>query len=352
MYLLLDDIKELQLDHSSRCNLSCPQCARTQNNWSTTSPNRNLDLTIEDYNILLAPFPPNQIQLFHCGNFGDALASPTFDQTLDFSLSKNPKRIKITTNGSLRSPDWWKDLALKGRDVIRVAFSIDGLEDTNSIYRVNSSWKKILTNIKSFIENGGYARWDFIEFKHNYHQIKSAQKMASDLGFKEFNVKYTARFAEQEVQRFKTSKGHIVEDVNFNPNKKNLEDIKSDFSSFDSYASSTSISCKYKLRKSIFVDMKMRLWPCCWFGAPPYLQHKNKQQEDFQYLNSLYGEKFNCLRTHGWDVLTHDFFRNYLEQSWSLPTKKYRRFYTCGRTCGERFEFSSGYGKNKNHTSL
>jgi len=45
-------------------------------------------------------------------------------------------------------------------------------------------------------------------------------------------------------------------------------------------------------------------------------------------------------------VLDHEFFQTYLERSWNSPDDKYKRIYTCGRTCGNKFQFSSGFGKN------
>jgi hypothetical protein len=96
----------------------------------------------------------------------------------------------------------------------------------------------------------------------------------------------------------------------------------------------------------------MKLWPCCWLGAPSYFHHKNKQQPSFDHIKNLYGESFNDMRIHGWDVLKHDFFNSYLHNSWNNQDDTFKRIYTCGRTCGKKFEFSSGHGKNKNDKQL
>ncbi len=344
----IDDINEIQIDHTTRCNLGCPQCARTQDNWSQAEENKNIDLTIKDYEILLSPFKKKAPRIFHCGNFGDALASPTFDETFDYTLSKNPSRVTIATNGALRPESWWRDLAQKGGDKLRVTFAIDGLEDTNHIYRIGARWEKILRNVRAFIDSGGKARWDFIEFEHNYHQIEEARVLAEELGFEKFNVKYTARFASRDVKKDSLKDGKELVDKKDNENQKDLGQIKQEYGSFQEYVNKTEISCKYKKDNKLFVDMHLRLWPCCWFGAPLYFTNNNPQTPDFKYLEKLYGPNFNSMRKHGWEVLSHDFFQNYLEKSWDNPSEKYRRIYTCGRTCGEKFEFSSGYGKNQN----
>jgi MoaA/NifB/PqqE/SkfB family radical SAM enzyme len=350
MYINLKNIKTIQLDHTSRCNLGCPQCARMWNEGKELNPKMPItDLTLDDYKILLQPFNKD-VTLFHCGNYGDALASPTFDETFEYSL-EHVKKIRIATNGSLRTPDWWTELAKKGKDKLYVIFSIDGLIDTNHLYRVGSNFKKIMENAHAFIQAGGEAEWAFIEFEHNYHQIESARQIATDMGFKKFSVKYTARFADNNETTIKTKKGNVVKDkVNHNTDDK--QKILKTYTNFDEYVNNTTIKCKYQQSQTVFVDMCMGLWPCCWMGAPAYFNHKTAQTKSFEHIWNMYGKDFNNMRIHGWDVLQHDFFQNYLDKSWNAQTDNYKRIYTCGRTCGNKFEFSSGHGKNIKKESI
>lgn len=350
-YLSIQDIKRIQIDHTSRCNCSCPQCARMFND-KLNEKMPVTDLTLSDYEILLAPFPPKQLTLFHCGNYGDVIASPTFDEVHDYCLSKDVKHVRIATNGSMRKPEWWADLAKRSSDKLSIIFSIDGLSDTNHLYRVGSNFEKIIENASAFIKAGGKAEWAFIEFKHNYHQIAEAEELARKIGFEKFTVKYTARFADLDQKTTTTKKGNVVEEADNNQNTKDKQDIVALYKDFDDYVMKTPITCKYKRDNTMFVDMTMKLWPCCWMGAPAYFQHKNKQQPSFDHLINLYGNDFNNMRIHGWDVLNHEFFETYLYNSWNEQTDKFKRIYTCGRTCGEKFEFSSGHGKNKHDKEL
>jgi len=344
MYLDFDNVKRIQLDHTSRCNCMCPQCARVYDN--KINPSMPIaDLTLEDYKLILEPFEDNKVTLFHCGNYGDALASPTFDETYEFSLTK-AKHVRIATNGSLRTPDWWESLAKKSTNKLSVIFSIDGLEDTNHLYRVGSNFNKIIENATAFINAGGHAEWAFIEFKHNYHQIDQARSMATDLGFNKFTVKYTARFADQNQTTLETKKGNLVEDKENNQNKVDKENIIKKYSSFNEYVNQTEITCKYQADSTIFIDMCMKVWPCCWLGAPPYFHKQTEQSESFNHLYNMYGRDFNDLRKHGWKVFEHEFFKTYLKNSWHSPDDTFKRIFTCGRTCGTGFEFSSGHGKN------
>lgn len=345
-------IDTLQLDHTSRCNLGCPQCARMWDNGKSLNPAMPIaDLTVDDYKILLEPFEDNKLKLFHCGNFGDVIASPTFNETYEYSIDCI-KQMKIATNGSARKPEWWRDLAQRGGKKNLFIFAFDGLEDTNHLYRVGANWNKAIENAQAYIAAGGRAEWNFIEFEHNYHQIDEARQMAQDMGFSKFTVKYTSRFAEQDAKKIITKKGTEIKDREENRNQKVIKEIKKDYASFEEYTTKTIIECKFKQTNHFFVDMKMRAWPCCWFGAPKYFAHKNPQTDDFNHFFNLYGDDFNDMRKHGWNVLKHEFFAEYLERSWNNPDDKYKRIYTCGRTCGKTFQFSSGYGENANREVL
>ena len=352
MYSDISEIQTIQLDHTSRCNLGCPQCARMWDNGKSINPAMPItDLTLDDYKIILEPFEDNSVEIFHCGNFGDVIASPTFDETYNYSIDHGHK-VKIATNGSARTTDWWKRLAEKGGNKNLVIFAFDGLEDTNHLYRVGANWNKAVENAKAYIDAGGRAEWNFIEFEHNYHQIDTARQMATDLGFSKFSVKYTARFADQKINKIKTKKGNEVKDTVDNQNQKDMNNIVQAYNSFDEYVQQTPITCKFQQTKHIFIDMTMKLWPCCWMGAPEFLNHKNVQTQSFENFWKLYGKDFNNMRKHGWKVLEHEFFQTYLDRSWNDQDDTYKRIYTCGRTCGDKFEFSSGYGKNFNQKVL
>ncbi len=358
MFLNLDEIKTIQLDHTNRCNLSCPQCARIVGNGQL---NQNLttskDLKINDYKIILEPFSKQRLKLFFCGNYGDVISSPTFDEALDYIVENHPQhQIVIVTNGSLRSEKWWSDLARKLSPLknSKVYFSIDGLSDTNSIYRVNSKFEKIIENLKAFVSSGGWARWDYLVFSHNAHQVGEARNLAKSIGVKSFNVKKTSRFIltdeERATTEIKTTKT-IVEDIKDNKNKENFEQIKKSHTSFEQYTQETRIICKTKNEKTIYIDFNMRLWPCCWLGAPYLFQDDNQiQKKQIQKVFKKFGEDFNRLDVYGWDLLQSNFYQSYLEKSWE--DQEASRLYTCGRTCGEKYEFSSGYGENRNLETL
>ena len=147
------------IEPTSKCTLECPLCDRT---WFYENfKKRNL----HEINIAhLVKFVGPNAQVSMCGNNGDPIYHSEFHK-LCSELKNNNCTIRITTNGSSKTKEWWEKLnnILDKDDTI--IFSIDGLEDTNHIYRINADWQKIMDNAKAFINAGGNAIWKMIVFK-------------------------------------------------------------------------------------------------------------------------------------------------------------------------------------------
>ena len=55
-----------------------------------------------------------------------------------------------------------------------IEFHIDGLVDTNHLYRINIRFSKIMANARAFLDTGATGEWHFIPFKQNQHQLAEA----------------------------------------------------------------------------------------------------------------------------------------------------------------------------------
>ena len=77
-----------------------------------------------------------------------------------------------------------------------MTFAIDGLEDTNHLYRRNVRWSKLMENIKAFTDAGGEATWAMLIFKHNESQIENCRSLSCTLGFRSFGIQQSARWAD------------------------------------------------------------------------------------------------------------------------------------------------------------
>src|SRR5262249_43756113 len=130
--------------------------------------------------------------LFMCGTYGDASVARDCLPIWERIHAANPHAFTcMHTNGGARGPDWWAKLARSCRSVW---FGIDGLEDTNHLYRQNVSWKRLMANARAYIGAGGRATWVMNVFRHNEHQVEEARRFATEAGFVEFIVRKTARF--------------------------------------------------------------------------------------------------------------------------------------------------------------
>ncbi|MCB0419431.1 MAG: radical SAM protein [Bdellovibrionales bacterium] len=306
---------------------------------------------------------PQLKQVLFNGNYGDPVIYPYLDQMMDRLLSFGSPRIFIYTNGSLRTPEWWKALGTKlkkGRHL--VIFSVDGLQETNAIYRVNSRFEKVMENAQAFIGAGGRARWDYLMFAHNVHQVDEAVSLAKKMGFKQFNKKKTARFIHDHHMKTNTDnqitpifnrKNEVTGELapgEYEAQSK-FDVIKQKYGSWQNYVNTTKIHCKYKEDMAgLYVDFNADVWPCCWLGAPIYFADPNNiQKQQMTKLLSQFEEGFNSLRRHKWaDILSHPWFNNLLVESWkNRLDDENSKLMTCGRTCGTDYEFSSG-GRWKN----
>ena len=194
-----DRIRVLDIEASNMCNAACPMCARSFQGVD----NPNLDLQNLKAVALepLRPYLNNLKRLSFCGNYGDPILNKDLPDIIDFTREVNPHcSCIIHTNGGARTEAWWENLAKYPN--LKVRFGIDGLEDTNHLYRRNVRWDLLQRNYRAFIKAGGHAEWKMIVFKHNEHEVELSRQRAVAEGFKDFMYVVTNRFTEGDKQTF------------------------------------------------------------------------------------------------------------------------------------------------------
>lgn len=185
--------KMMHIELSSYCNAACPFCPRYYHGSEIVRPTLKLDqITLQKFRryfsqSTLAAFN----KILYCGTNGDPLMAKDCYDIFDYVQKINPRCEQIVhTNGGTRSQDFWMRMGqLFSQPNMTVIWSIDGLSDTNHIYRRNVDWQKLEENFKAFISEGGRAVWEFLVFAHNEHQVKEAEAYAKKLGFIEFRSK-------------------------------------------------------------------------------------------------------------------------------------------------------------------
>ena len=230
-----DEIRCMHLELTNGCNSKCPMCPRYITNGGKINPLLKLDeVSLDQFKDWFdVEFVKKLHWVMSCGNYGDPIVAKDMLEIYDYMRSNNQQMgLRVHTNASARSTDWWKELGKMCNLSERgdyITFSIDGLEDTNHLYRRGTVFSKILENVKAFISAGGIAHWDYIVFRHNEHQVDTAFKIAKKLGFKNFNIKRTSRwnwFDENGLGMYdvKDKKGNIIYTYRQPLNEKYRED--------------------------------------------------------------------------------------------------------------------------------
>ena len=197
----LSKIKEFQLEITSYCNAACPQCPRNINGGALNPylPLEHLPREVID-RAFTEEICSNLNQIFFCGSYGDAILHPDFlDILRDFRKKAPTLWLYLHTNGGAHSPEYWAEMASIIGPYGQVDFNIDGLEDTNHLYRRNVQFDKVLNNAAAFINAGGRANWIYIVFEHNQHQVATAKDIASFIGFNEIKFRNTGRFLDHNT---------------------------------------------------------------------------------------------------------------------------------------------------------
>jgi MoaA/NifB/PqqE/SkfB family radical SAM enzyme len=290
---MLDKIKWLHVEPTTRCNAWCSSCPRNKNGFGLRDGLLLKDLSVDRLNSVIESCPLLERVIF-CGVFGDPCASKIINEQLDLIL-KNKLYLQMSTNGSLRTIPWWENLANTFKKNIEVWFGIDGLEDTHSYYRQGTNFKKILDNAQAFIRQGGTAVWQFIPFEHNEHQIKACHELSQKMGFKEFRFIKNARYKEKnynyktgeeiQIKPWKLHNDTWIRKNNGYLNRiQNQEDKKTKIEFTD---------CDHLVFPSVFLNAYGNLTPCC------HIHDTNLENFDIQ--KNFQDKKWlsNCLKTCG-----------------------------------------------------
>lgn len=333
-----DELQSIHLEITNRCQASCPMCSRNYRGSIDNPLLQISDWTIDDFKKILDSNTLNIIKKIEfCGNFGDPLINQDFHLMTDYLKNFNIF-VDIHTNGSLRSQDFWKILPQYLPDH-RVVFGIDGLEDTHSVYRRGTDFRKILDNATAFIDAGGIAEWSFIRFKHNEHQVDQARDLAEKIGFEKFYTKDSSRFAF-EKEYIVLDKNEKTIDRLYPPatTKVNYFD-PTDIVAVSKTIQHTEIGCYAKHKKEIYIDAHKRIMPCCFLAAIPYDYERTtdnlfaaKQHIKKQYSDLIYDLGNTDAKQGIQKVIESKSFQTVWQKYWNI-----KKLWTCARACGNTF---------------
>lgn len=204
-YSIIETDNSLEIELTTACVLQCPGCSRVNKiNHPVFQETRD----IWDHGHIDTEFVKNIARdtdfrrYFFVGCYGDAIYHPDFLEICDTFQNQYNKQLVIHTNGSAKPKKFWDQAAsMTWNKKTEFIFSVDGLEDTNHIYRVNAKWDQIMYGMKSMLSIPPNRRprvvWKFLVFPYNQHQVEQAKLMAQQMGFYEFRASKSWRVSGQ-----------------------------------------------------------------------------------------------------------------------------------------------------------
>ena len=310
-YITIDNINSINAELSNYCNAACPMCSRFNFKLELRKDvTNNKHTSLELVRDRIGGSIIKRLKRFYsCGTYGDGSMNPECLEIYEH-LRKNNSRcqLELYTNGGARTPEFWAELAKIG---VEVLFHIDGLEDTNHLYRRNVKWERLMDNARSFIAAGGKAKWRMFSFQHNEHQSTTAKDLAKHMGFKDFHLDFTSRWKDydydgtfRDVEEIKVDdyyirKAEVVRSQSQMVDKVNNKILPTDVVDNFHTRKISCVSCSNN-KYEIYLLASGYVTPCCWIGDPK-THESQKIVEDY--------DKINLNMTSLDDILKGPFFR-------------------------------------------
>lgn len=301
------------IELTDKCNAGCPMCPRTDAlNFCRTNRDvvANVELTLEDFQKHFNDdLCARTRKIVFSGAYGDPLAARWCVEIIEH-LAERGVEAAISTNGSLRTPRHFARLgqAMRKSDG-RLELHVDGLADTNPLYRVNTSFEKIMENARAFIEAGGDAEWHFIAFRHNEHQIEEAERLSREMGFSRFVLIDTSRFGKDGRFPYQMPNGEFRA---LEKRTRNLSEIGVAMESVDETVipdPGGAIRCKYAMRNGPYISAHGMVSACCWVAG-------SHEERDLRNAHGLAAERFSIHKRQLEDIMLDEPFASFYAKAW------------------------------------
>lgn len=351
-------LRKIELEITSDCNAACPGCARTLKK-ELLQINA---FTLQDLQRIFPPADYNGVEFKFCGVLGDPAKHNECVEMVDY-LSAMGGYCELSTNGAYQTANWWERLgkiAYKRPGLVFIHFCVDGHEETNHIYRVNTKWKVLDRNMQAFSNYApiGSASWIYIIFDHNEHELDKARVHAESLGFSfatrtgmrnsYHNWVSTIAKKDKELKKVVVEKKTITTSgAKEHSKKKEVKELDKFIQEYKARKKQTqveqknevfeekkkdilkSIICKYIHEQEVFIASNLTLWPCCFLWDSAFKNSENIVQR----LNK-FEPNWNSLKHHSIDkILQHDWYKQLLGASWD-PSHELH-FSRCIKTCAK-----------------
>lgn len=352
----VSDIRTVHLEVTQRCNASCPMCDRNVRGGEVNKHIKDnlAELSLEDCMDIFSPEFIKQLNVMYmCGNLGDPISAKDTLEIFKYFREHNPNIwLSMNTNAGAKTTEWWTELAgVIGRKGA-VIFSVDGLEDTNHLYRQGVKWEHVERNMRAFIDAGGRARWDYLIFEHSECDVERAEELAKEWGVEKFIKKKTGRFitTKSEAKETHQAQNRKGQETTVLAKPKNAEyqniallkqaEIEKTYGSMMDYYNKAKIDCKVAGEGNIYITAEGLVLPCCWTAGRMYKWWHDdpKVEQIWDFIDRAGGKDGINAKLFGIQGVFDSGIMRDIQRSWSLESIKAGKLGVCAMKCGTEFD--------------
>ena len=251
--------------------MECPACPRTTWKEITKRPITKSDLSIDAFERFIDCAAGQKIEtLLLCGDYGDCIYYP---ELFAFIKRFRHKKFNLRTNGSRRTKEFWLQLAELMTKDDTIVFGIDGLEDTNHIYRKNADWSSIMMGLDIMVKSPAKVRWQTIAFEFNQNSFQDIKTFAESKGAEFFAIK-THRYGDNELM----------------PDAKLME---KNYAWQDSFSKNEPIVIEPQCDRSKVITSEGYYLPCDWIRNPRTFYKSDLWKNKTEWLDKMSIDKIN-----------------------------------------------------------
>ena len=352
--------KELKLfiDITTKCNVGCPMCHRTNpNGCGTADWLPDIDWSLEQFK---QAYPENVCKVTRefniCGTWGDPIVNKDLLEIVRYIRTSNSDaKIIINTNGSLRNEEFWWELGKVGGKNLSVIFAVEGLDQKmHERYRQKSFLKKVLNNMDVLSNTPATIITQTIAFKHNEQYLKEIEQLCRDHGSIHHYIIETNRFLKGPVFNFVNAKGEpdtleqpfidfkkyedtenekesirVVEIDHVDKTKHNSTKLKTSIRTSNRKKENLNvpreeldITCVWAQRNRIVINPDGQVLPCCYLCNSHYNNKEGGPNYDVKFaeneLMKKYKDKeFNVFNKNLLDIIAQPWFKKELKDSFT-----------------------------------
>ncbi|MEM6678549.1 MAG: radical SAM protein, partial [Pseudomonadota bacterium] len=264
------------------------------------------------------------------GAYGDPIAASQLLEIVEH-LTERGVTVAVSTNGGLRKPEWWARLGRAMRRTgSRLELHLDGLADTNHLYRVNTRWDRIMANARAYIETGARAEWHFIIFRHNEHQVVEAHALSKEMGFASFTLIDTIRFSGGPSYPYVMPNGEhrelelpSVKAADFGLDAEGRAQVQSVSVVPRAPTGPQQIACKSAIENRAYISAHGQVSACCWVTGSP-------EEASFFARHGLAPAAYNIRNRPLAEILADEPFASLYAAAWAEDSLA-----NCRHKCGK-----------------